>query len=84
MGKIIIMFDFFKYCYILCIGLWFFIIILIVYIFIKVSVIVYIGGIFLEFLFGFFFWYGVIGFIVLIGIFIVLSGMKGVMIFLVI
>ncbi len=79
MGKIITMPDFLKYRYTERTGSWLSIITLVAYIFTKVSVTAFTGGIFMESLFGLPFWYGAIGLIVLTGLFTVFGGMKGVM-----
>jgi len=74
MGKIITMPDFLKYRYTDRTGSWLSIITLVAYIFTKVSVTAFTGGIFMESLFGLPFWYGAIGLIVLTGLFTVFGG----------
>lgn len=79
MGKIITMPDFLKFRYTNRTGSWLSIITLIAYVFTKVSVTAFTGGIFFEFLLGIPFWYGALGLIFITAIFTVFGGMKGVM-----
>lgn len=79
LGKIITMPDFLKFRYTQRTGSWLSIITLIAYVFTKVSVTAFTGGIFFEFLLGIPFWYGAIGLITITCIFTVFGGMKGVM-----
>ena len=79
LGKIITMPDFLKFRYTKRTGSWLSIITLIAYVFTKVSVTAFTGGIFFEFLLGLPFWYGALGLIFITAIFTVFGGMKGVM-----
>ena len=79
MGKIITMPDFLKFRYTKKTGSWLSIITLIAYVFTKVSVTAFTGGIFFEFLLGLPFWWGALGLIFITAIFTVFGGMKGVM-----
>ncbi len=79
LGKIITMPDFLKFRYTKKTGSWLSIITLIAYVFTKVSVTAFTGGIFFEFLLGLPFWYGALGLIFITAIFTVFGGMKGVM-----
>lgn len=79
LGRIITMPEFLKYRYTKRTGSWLSIITLVAYVFTKVSVTAFTGGIFFEFLLGIPFWYGALGLILITAVFTVFGGMKGVM-----
>lgn len=79
LGRIITMPEFLKYRYTKRTGSWLSIITLVAYVFTKVSVTAFTGGIFFEYLLGIPFWYGALGLIFITCIFTVFGGMKGVM-----
>ncbi len=79
LGRIITMPEFLKYRYTKRTGYWLSIITLVAYIFTKVSVTAFTGGIFFEYLLGLNFWVGALGLIGITAIFTVFGGMKGVM-----